>query len=194
MTVSTKFDAKISEAVAAISAETKISQSAVVARALRLLPEKDRQEALFYRTLSEDGTECEVDLAGTIVTLKQEASTGIWKSSSFPSISFYSDGSKRVQAASKQRDGSKVTDLDIAIRNVVTRWNGTIRNWMEDRETLPEAQQRSHNAKQREAMEAAKQEAQAAKQEAASKDEQIAALMREVEALKKSNSATKRSA
>ena len=185
MSVITKHDAKISEEIAKIANETKITKSSVVARALRLLTEKERQEALFYRTLSEDGTVCTVDLAGTSVALTQDAKTGVWKSANFANVSFWSNGKERRQADSKQRDGSKVTDLDIAIRNVITRWNGVIRNVIEDRESLPDQEQRSHNAKQREALEAAKQREQDAKQEAARKDAELAALRKELEALKK---------
>lgn len=168
-----------------LSEASGLTRSAIVADTLRnVLTRKERQEACYSRVWNEDGTQSTTDNCGLVYTLTLLPS-GVWSCSNIPNVTYFANGVENVRADMKQKtDTDKLpTDHDTAERNAETRINGHVRNVLDDRETLPEAEARKrnvHSAKQAEALKSAQSEAEAlrAKLEAQEREmEELRALI-----------------
>jgi len=168
----------IKSKLSAIATETKASKSAIAKIAFAELSDSEKQVMLFSRVWSQDGKSATYDIAGYTFTITQ-LSNGTYSCTPIECVTYFSDGKRNARASMKERAESAKglpDSHDIALRNAITRINGSIRNVLDDRETNAEASARKSNAhaiKQAEAIANAQAEAKA-------KDAKIAELLQKL--------------
>ena len=173
----------VQNALIQIAKDSKLTASAVTSIALDALTLQDQQNALFTRVWSADGKSADYRICGYSFTIT-ELSNGTYSCTPISCVTFFQDGKRNERASMKERADSKTglpTDHDTALRNAITRINGSIRNVLDDRETTQEASARKSNAH----TVVLTQKLTKAQEEALAKDKQIAELQAQIAKLSK---------